>query len=230
MLAASPLAVTRSAPTITTSTFAALHQMTARIVGNDRVWNTVAAKLEGRERRTLVAWSRLVDPYVDREPDVMRAVDRGRGGAPVYGGEPTRIAVRENIQALACLLLGEQPFKQAQAMQANRRLVATSSSAMRAARAYAAATRDCARKMLHDALHFLEGPAQIHGRGPLAGKKRDGMSEAIIGRVVAKSEAQAIGGGDADQRRAPHLHRDMARAASCTVVKRTVSKTCGSLV
>jgi hypothetical protein len=181
--------------------------MTARIVGNDRVGNPVAAKLEGRKGSTLIARPRLVDPHMNRKAFVVRLVNRRQGGAPIYGGEPPRIAVCENVQALTCLLLGEQALEHANAVQADQAIGVDVLVGHTCSAGIGRLDAQSSWKILHRAPHFIESPAQVHGRGPLLGKKRNGVIEAIIGWVVAKGETQAVCGRHPDQRRAPDLHR-----------------------
>ena len=50
--------------------------MAAHIVGDNGVRYAMGAKLEGRER-ALIAWPRLVDPHMERNPRIMRAVPQG---------------------------------------------------------------------------------------------------------------------------------------------------------
>lgn len=52
-----------------------LHQVSAGIVGNDRVRHPMPAKLERRQRRTLIARPRLVDPDMHADAAIVRMID-----------------------------------------------------------------------------------------------------------------------------------------------------------
>jgi hypothetical protein len=64
---------------------------------DNRVGDAVLAEFPSGKAGALIARPGLVDPHMDRNAFVMRAVDRGEGGAPVDGGEPAGIAMRHNL-------------------------------------------------------------------------------------------------------------------------------------
>ena len=83
---------------------AALHQMAAGIVDDQRVRHAVAGHLPGGELGTLVARPRLVDIDVDRNAGFRRQIDRRGRGAVVDGRQPAGVAVGQDVDRLARLL------------------------------------------------------------------------------------------------------------------------------
>ena len=83
-----------------------LHQMPAGIVGDQRMRHAMRAELERGERSALIARPRLVDPHMQVDALVERAVDRRQRRAPIDAGEPAGIAMGEDVDAFAALLVG----------------------------------------------------------------------------------------------------------------------------
>ena len=77
--------------------FTSLHEVSARVVGDERVRNAVCPELERRERGALIAWARLVDEHVHGHAVIVGRVHRRERRAPVDAGEPAGIAMREHI-------------------------------------------------------------------------------------------------------------------------------------
>ena len=75
----------------------ALHQMAAGVVDDHRIGHAVLAEFERGQRRALVARPRLVDEHAQRNAAVVRHVDRRRRRAPIDGGEPTGVAMGEDV-------------------------------------------------------------------------------------------------------------------------------------
>src|SRR5262249_54434527 len=92
---------------------ALVHQMAAGIVDDYGVRDAMLAELPGGEAGALVARPGLVDPDMDRHPLIVGAVNRGERGAPVDGGEPPGIAMRQHLDAAGSAFappgLGDQP-------------------------------------------------------------------------------------------------------------------------
>src|SRR6516164_5552206 len=65
------------------------HHVAGGVVDDDRVRDTMLGELPGGEPGALVARPRLVDPNMNRNAVVMRAVDRSERGSPIDGGQPT---------------------------------------------------------------------------------------------------------------------------------------------
>ncbi len=86
---------------------AALHQVAAGVVGNHAVRHALFAQLEGGQARALVARPGLIHPDVDGQTLCVRQVDRRQRGAPVDGGEPARVAMRQHVEHLPWLARGE---------------------------------------------------------------------------------------------------------------------------
>ena len=87
--------------------------MAAGVVDDHRVGHAVLAELEGGERRALVARPRLVDEDVQRNAAVVRHVDRRRRRTPVDGGEPTGVAMGEDVDRPAELAMERLDQRQA---------------------------------------------------------------------------------------------------------------------
>ena len=76
---------------------AVLHEMTAGVVGDDRMRHAVLGEFPGGEARALVAGTRFIDPDVHRDAGVVRRVDRRRGRAVIDEGEPAGVAMCEHV-------------------------------------------------------------------------------------------------------------------------------------
>ena len=97
-----------------------LHQMAAGIVDDQRVRHAVAGHLPGGELGALVARARLVDIDVDRNAGLGGEIDRRGGGAVVDRRQPAGIAVGEDVDRLAGLLLRRDPLDDLKAVPADR--------------------------------------------------------------------------------------------------------------
>src|SRR4029079_18641230 len=122
------------------------------------------AELEGREGGTLIARPRLIDPNMQRDARVMRPVDRRKRRSPIDAGEPARIAMRENVDALALLLLG-MGLDDAKPMFADQPasldIGVADLGCLRVSRDAAA----LARLVAQGGAHLVERPTQIDCRG-----------------------------------------------------------------
>src|SRR5215472_18196127 len=93
---------------------ALVHHVAGGIIDNDRMRDTMLGQLPGGQPGTLVARPCLVDPDMEWDAIVMRAVDRGERGSPIDGGEPAGVAMGQNIdpstRALSPIGLGDHAF------------------------------------------------------------------------------------------------------------------------
>ena len=89
--------------------------MTGCAVGYHRVVYASLGQLPCGEIDALVARPRFTDPDVDRHALLMGEINRREGRAPFQGGEPTRIAVRHQLQ-------GFRRFIPAQVLQQRQRV------------------------------------------------------------------------------------------------------------
>ena len=85
---------------------AALHEVPARIVGDEAVRNAVLQKLERRQRRALIARPRFVDPDVRPNSRIVRLIDRRCRRSPIDARKPAGIAVRQDVDGPAAFFLG----------------------------------------------------------------------------------------------------------------------------
>jgi hypothetical protein len=165
----------------------------------------VPGQLESGERRTLIARTGLVDPDVQRNAGFMRDIDRGERSAPVYSREPSRIAVRQDVDrsrlplrdladdggsvlangpAALDILLGNSPgFSERKRCPLARRAGAQT------------------------ALHAIQRPMQIDGGRPCRTQRPDSFAEPPVGRIGTHRKRNAIGRSRPDQRSAAHHHR-----------------------
>src|SRR2546426_4273036 len=77
-----------------------LHQMPSGAVRDHRMRHAVLAQLPGSEFRTLIPGSRLSNPHVNRQPAIVRGIDRRGGGTVINKREPSRVTMREHIDRL----------------------------------------------------------------------------------------------------------------------------------
>src|SRR5277367_2440014 len=75
-----------------------LHQMSTGVVGNQGVWNAVMPQFPCRQRGSLVAGPRLVDPDVDRDSRIESLVNRCECGPPIDGRQPSGIAMGQDLK------------------------------------------------------------------------------------------------------------------------------------
>ena len=120
---------------------AVLHQMTAGVIRDYRMRHAMVAKFPCRERSALIARPGLVDPDMNLQAAIMRQINRRRRGAPIHRRKPAGIAMGQDIDWLAGPLRRSDLFDQRQAVPADLPLIATSSSAISAARAWAICAR-----------------------------------------------------------------------------------------
>ncbi len=184
---------------------AALHQVAAGVVGDQRMRNAGLAELPRRQARALVARARLIDPDVQRQARRVRLVDRRGGGAPVHRGEPAGIAVRQHAHR-AGLARGDG-VQQRQAVATDRGVDGHVVLADRVGLVPCGGGTLGMWRAHHVPVHAFERPCQVDRCRPRGAQALDGACERGVARVLARRERVAEGRRRADQRRAaqPHL-------------------------
>ncbi len=74
-----------------------LHEVSARVVGDEGTGHTMFMELVGGEFGALISRTCLIDPHMDWNTSFMGQVYGGGGGTVVYGGEPSGVAVGEDV-------------------------------------------------------------------------------------------------------------------------------------
>jgi len=114
---------------------ATLHQVPAGIVGQHGMRPTPC--LPSSHAVSAAPWlrGRVSSTQTCRSmPGIMRHVDRCQRSAPIDGGQPAGVAMRQDVDALRRVCLPQPVFDQRQAMPGRSlRFCATSSSAIMAA-------------------------------------------------------------------------------------------------
>src|SRR5262245_47371348 len=174
-----------------------LHEMAAGIVGDQRVRHAMRAELERGERGALIARSRLVDPNMQVDALVEGAIDRRERRAPIDAGEPAGIAMSEDVEALAALLV-EMRADQPETVLADPAVGLHVLVADCGGTGVSRGDTLVARLIAHRLLHFFERPAEIDGGGACRGELLASAVESLVGGVGAKRERDAIGCGGAD--------------------------------
>ena len=117
----------------------------------------------------------------------------------------------EDVDALALLVLGMRP-DDAKPMLADPAVILHVLVADLRGAGVGSGKARIPRQVAHRLLHLVERPAEIDGGRARGGERLAGAVERLVGLIVAKSEADAVGSGRTDQRRAAHLHgRDRPR-------------------
>ena len=180
--------------------------MAAGIVDDQRVRHAVAGHLPGGQLGALVARARLVDIDVDRNAGFGGEIDRRGGGAVVDGGQPAGIAVGQDVDRFAGLLgRGDLP-DDLQAVLADAAVeldILVGDLGGPPIGGLGALGR---RQGRQHAAHLVQRPAQIDGGRARLVQLVPDLVERRVRRIVAHLDGDAIGGGDADQRRAAHPH------------------------
>src|SRR4030095_8987402 len=78
--------------------------MPSRAVCDHCMRDAVLAQLPGSKLRTLIPGSRLSNPNMNRQLAIVGRINRGRGRAVINKREPSRVAMRENVDRLPRLL------------------------------------------------------------------------------------------------------------------------------
>ena len=76
------------------------------------------AEFEGGQRRALIARAGLIDPNVNRNPGIMRVIDRRRRRAPVDTGEPPGVAMGQDVDGFV-IFFRRDGFDDVEAMDAD---------------------------------------------------------------------------------------------------------------
>ena len=98
--------------------FSRLHQMTADIIGNYRVGDSVMTEFPRRQARSLISRTGFVDPNMDGNISVVCHVDWRSCRAPIDGRQPSRVAMGQNINRFPILAAGDR-FDKGEAMGAD---------------------------------------------------------------------------------------------------------------
>src|SRR5262245_28185190 len=153
--------------------------MPAGIVGNERMRHAVRAELEGGKRGTLIARPRLVHPHMNGDALVMGAVDRRERRAPIDASEPACIAMGEDIDPLAPLLLGmrandPEPMLADPAAGLHVLVADLGGASVGSGKAL------LARQVAHGVSHLVERPTEIDGGGSRRGQGLAGAVEGLV--------------------------------------------------
>ena len=76
---------------------ALLHQMTARIVDNNRIRHAMAPQFIGGQGGALITGPSFIDPNMHRDAGIMGAINRRQRRAPVHRGQPAGITMGQHI-------------------------------------------------------------------------------------------------------------------------------------
>ena len=187
--------------------FAAVHEVASHVVGDERHGHAELLELPGGQPRTLQERSGFVNVDVDTAAGFVGGAHHAQGGAVVDGGERTRVAVRQHIGASghqvetegANLPIHDHVFLghvvgQDQHGRLRRRHSARLGLGFTAGE------------------HAVDGPVQVHCRWSRSAQQRGAALElfdegrCVERRVCLGTKDQPIGGGNANSRRAAHLH------------------------
>ena len=124
----------------------------------------------------------------------------------VDAGEPAGVAVGQDVDGLARLLAHGGSRDQLGAVGADGAVGRDVGVGELGGALVGGGGTGRPRQVADGGAHLVERPAQVDGGGALPGQMGDGAVEALVGGVRAQRQAHAIGGRDADQRRAAHLH------------------------
>ena len=186
---------------------AVLHQMTAGVVGDDGMRHALLVEFPGGEARALVPRPRLVHPDVHGNTGAVRLEDRRERRAPVDGGEPAGVAMREHVDGQSITPLRGDILDERRAVLADR---GAHRDVLVGDRARPRDRRPRSRSVTGSGSeprpHALERPAQVDRGRPALDQEIEGAGEPGVARVLGRGERHAIGGGRADQRRAAHNH------------------------
>jgi hypothetical protein len=182
----------------------ALHQMAARVVGDQRMRHAVLAELESGQRSPLVARPGLIHPHMHGHAPVMREIDRRGRGAPVDGGEPAGVAMGQHVDGAPGPRMGV--LDQLEASLAESAVLRDVLIADRVGAGESRLRASLRRQRDDDRPYVLKSMAQVHG-GRATGEQA-GVGEFQRGFVggLGQRDGEPVGGGRPDQRRAAHDH------------------------
>jgi hypothetical protein len=141
-----------------------------------------------------------------RDSLVMREIDRSRCGAPIDRGEPSGIAVGEDIDPLAFGFARRDGFDQLEPVAAHGPVDGDVLLADLGGAPVGCGEPLRARTVAQRAEHLVERPAKINRGRAAGGERRIGALQRFVRRVGAHREIHSIGGRRPDQRGAAHLH------------------------
>ncbi len=212
LLAVSPLAATRSAPTRIEVDLAARHQVPGGHVGEQRVRHARLGQLPGRQPGALQVRPRLVDPDVDRAAGVVGGLDDPEGGPVLAAGERPGVAVGQDVDRPVRERRQQLEPEPGQPAVIGRRL----EDDRVGLGAHRVGDRPAVIGQVADLLvashHALDRPAQVDRRRPGTDERlrrpTQGRPAGVrhAGALLLGAHRQADGGDLADGRRAPHDH------------------------
>src|ERR1700731_2716232 len=97
--------------------------MSARVIGNQGVRNSVMREFPCRERRSLVAGPSLVDPDVDGHSGIKSLVNRRQCGSPINCRQPSGVAMGQDLKWSLLTQAFPVVLKQQQSMPAKNRAI-----------------------------------------------------------------------------------------------------------
>jgi hypothetical protein len=188
---------------------AGAHQAGGHVVADDGGGNAVGHQLPRREPRALQKGPRLVGVDVDLFALLHGSADHAQRRAVAAGGQCAGVAVGQHAAFVRQQRAAEAPM----ALQA-----AMSSSYMACASARilscTVAMGVSGAKPAKQLLHAVDGPEQVHRRGPRSRQPRADLFELgleFFGRFrggLGRAQRNAVGRRNANGRRAAHDHGD----------------------
>src|ERR1700722_17858558 len=97
--------------------------MSTGVVGYQGVWNSVMGQFPCRQRGSLVAGPRLVDPDVDRDSRIESLVNRCKRGSPIDGRQPSGIAMGQDLERSLLTKVVPEFAQQKQSVLAQERAI-----------------------------------------------------------------------------------------------------------
>ena len=190
---------------------AVLHEVTAGVVDDHGVGDTVLTQLPGGEACALVPGPGLVDPDVHGDAGVMGGVDGCRRRAVVDEREPSRVAVGQHVD--------RGPGSLVDRLEQGQTVLADASAPLgvvvgdRLGFVPRSVDEPVGRGHVLEGIELApDGPRQVHRGGP-AGDELGGSlgqpSCSLVRRVpgcLGGGEGHAVAGGRADQSRPPDGH------------------------
>ena len=180
-----------------------LHQVAASVIGDHGVRHAVLEQLP-RGQHALIARARFFDPHVHGDARLVRLVDRRERRAPIDGRQPTRVAVREHVDARLVDGLDEGLAVVADRF-ARGDIVVGDLRGRGIRHGFSLACMHPRER----ALHLIQCPPQVdRGRARLRELGTGGVER----DARAHRDRDTVRGGRTDQRRSPDVHvADRAR-------------------
>ena len=180
-----------------------LHEVTARVVDDERVGDPVLAKLPLGEK-PLIARTRLFDPDVKGNAFVVRLINGRKSGPVVDRGEPPGVAVREDVQRPALFLIEFAKHAEPRLADAAAALHVLLRHLFGEANGREEAVLGLARQKSSE--HARHRPREIHRRGTGVADDFGRLQKRLVVVTGLEREHHAPGSGDADEGRPAHPH------------------------